>query len=199
MKRNWWIAGGAAVAVVVAVSLMGGPDREAYAREVEERRAEKLKFLKNSSESPFVQFKVPLGELSWYPVDMDYRVTAKVERMETAQYQVVRKSDGSTERYLRYAWLSFKWQGEQQKLLVLKRPFGPGLFLAFADATSGDTTYGGGRYLDLLELKGDRVTLDFNLAYNPYCAYVAEYQCPFPPAENVLKIKVEAGEMDYGK
>ena len=67
------------------------------------------------------------------------------------------------------------------------------LFVPFRDATSGQTTYGAGRYLDA-PLVGEQVTLDFNRAYQPYCAYSDAWTCPLPPAENWLRVKVEAGE-----
>jgi uncharacterized protein (DUF1684 family) len=77
-------------------------------------------------------------------------------------------------------------------------PFSGTLFLAFADATSANETYGAGRYLDLKKVPGaTSVTLDFNKAYNPYCAYSDKFSCPFPPKENVLKVAVKAGEKSF--
>jgi uncharacterized protein (DUF1684 family) len=64
----------------------------------------------------------------------------------------------------------------------------------FRDATTGKETYGAGRYLDVLRIKGEDYVLDFNTAYNPLCAYSPRYNCPYPPAQNRLKIPVEAGE-----
>jgi uncharacterized protein (DUF1684 family) len=72
------------------------------------------------------------------------------------------------------------------------------LFLAFADATSGIETYGAGRYLDVKKVPAaTSIELDFNLAYNPYCAYNENFSCPFPPKENVLKVAILAGEKSY--
>ena len=77
-------------------------------------------------------------------------------------------------------------------------PYRGTLFLAFADATSGDETYGAGRYLDVKKVPGaTTVTLDFNKAYNPYCAYSDNFSCPFPPKENILSIPIKAGEKVY--
>ena len=67
------------------------------------------------------------------------------------------------------------------------------LFLPFTDLTSGDGSYGGGRFLDTTIPKGDTIVLDFNKAYNPYCAYNSAYSCPIPPKENDLLVRVEAG------
>jgi uncharacterized protein (DUF1684 family) len=74
------------------------------------------------------------------------------------------------------------------------------LFLAFGDATSARETYGGGRYLDITKTPGSTtITLDFNQAYNPYCAYDDTYSCPLPPAENLLTVAIKAGEKNYHK
>ena len=76
------------------------------------------------------------------------------------------------------------------------------LFIPFTDATSGEETYESGRYIDLeiKDIKGDRVLLDFNRAYNPYCAYVTgKFNCPIPPIENRLKIAIPAGEKSFSK
>jgi Uncharacterized conserved protein len=72
------------------------------------------------------------------------------------------------------------------------------LFLPFADETSADETYGAGRYLDLKKTPGaSTMVLDFNKAYNPYCAYSDNFSCPFPPKENILKVAIKAGEKSY--
>jgi hypothetical protein len=71
------------------------------------------------------------------------------------------------------------------------------LFLPFRDATSGQETYGAGRYIDVGAARDGRVTVDFNLAYNPYCAYNPSYSCPLPPRENWLDVPIRAGEQDY--
>jgi uncharacterized protein (DUF1684 family) len=74
---------------------------------------------------------------------------------------------------------------------------GGGLFLPFGDATNGTQTYAGGRYVDLRELSDGRLRLDFNRAYNPYCAYNARWVCPLPPAQNRMAVAVRAGERSY--
>jgi uncharacterized protein (DUF1684 family) len=71
------------------------------------------------------------------------------------------------------------------------------LFIPFKDLTNGEDTYGGGRYLDLKIPEGETILIDFNRAYNPYCAYNHNYSCPIPPFENHLKVKIEAGVKKY--
>jgi len=76
------------------------------------------------------------------------------------------------------------------------------LFIPFTDLTSGNGTYEAGRYIDIKseEIRGDHVIIDFNKAYNPYCAYVKNvYNCPIPPRENDLPVAILAGEKEYGK
>lgn len=183
--------------VIGYYSVSSGENSEDYQSDVLAERKKKENFLKSSQESPFVMAGIEMQPLDHYPIDPKYRVTASVEKIETRQFMMIRNSDGTNLRYLKYAWLYFKIDEKPQKLLVLKPVFGLGLFLGFADETSGETTYGGGRYLDLEQIKGDRLTLDFNLAYNPYCAYFSNYNCPLPPKENILKVAISAGEKDY--
>jgi uncharacterized protein (DUF1684 family) len=115
---------------------------------------------------------------------------------------VLTTSTGEEERYLDYAWAIFDLDGTEHRLLVLEiMSMGPNrgkLFLAFADETSARETYGGGRYLDLKKIPAaTTIELDFNKAYNPYCAYNENYSCPLPPPENLLKVAILAGEKSY--
>ncbi len=109
-------------------------------------------------------------------------------------------SKGSPQAYVKYGTLSFELQGKRLKLYVYKSaedPFSRSLFVPFSDATSGIETYKSGRYLDLEEHGGDKYDLDFNTAYNPFCAYNEEYICPIPPGENRIAVKIMAGEKNY--
>jgi len=100
-------------------------------------------------------------------------------------------------RYVRYAWAEFDLQGNRQRLLLLKdrdSRVSNRLFLAFRDRTSGKETYGGGRYIDLFQQREADITIDFNLAYNPYCVFNYTYSCPLAPEENLLEVPIPAGE-----
>ena len=110
---------------------------------------------------------------------------------------VMATSDGQTRRYVRSGRVEFHVGGEAASLTLLSSPGHPGYFVPFRDATSGHETYGAGRYLDLEAYEEGMIELDFNLAYNPYCAYSDAYSCPLPPPENWLKVRIEAGERDY--
>jgi uncharacterized protein (DUF1684 family) len=105
-------------------------------------------------------------------------------------------------KYLEYAFAEFELNNVVCKLLILEiadnSEYRGTLFLPFADETSAKETYGAGRYLELKKTPGaTSVTLDFNAAYNPYCAYADNFSCPFPPKQNFLKTAVRAGEKKY--
>ncbi len=202
MKRYLWILGILALGVVIFSTLFTGEDASAYRERIADMRADNEAFLKNASNSPFNQYDITYRGLDYFPIDRDYRVVAKIQRLSSREYVTIQNSDGTADRYLRFAYLDFQLKGGSHRLVVLKKSgMGPmnQLLLAFADATSGDSTYGGGRYLELTALKGDQVMLDFNLAFNPYCAYAASFLCPLPPRENLLEVAIEAGEKDYRK
>ncbi len=106
-------------------------------------------------------------------------------------------SDGHVRTYYRAAKLSFNIEGEPVELTALRSPGHPGLFLPFRDATSGSESYGAGRYLDLEDPVDGKLHVDFNLAYNPYCAYSDDYSCALPPHENWLTVPIRAGERSF--
>jgi uncharacterized protein len=108
----------------------------------------------------------------------------------------VQTSDGQERVYRRDYRVSFEVNGESASLAMYTTDQ-PGFFIPFRDATSGKTSYGAGRYLDLEANDDGTVTLDFNMAYNPYCAYNESYSCPLPPHENWLTVPIEAGEKDW--
>ncbi|MGV3557955.1 DUF1684 domain-containing protein [Larkinella arboricola] len=166
---------------------------EAYRLEVAQKRKEKEEFFRTSTESPFTD-KSKISSLIYFNPDPAYRVQARLERFADKKKVVIRLTDGSEEVYEKYAHAVFTLQDEICRLLVLKQK--NTLSVLFKDKTSGKDTYGGGRYLDFSEndIKENRLIIDFNEAYNPYCAYNHEYACPVPPAENTLPIEVRAGE-----
>ena len=187
----------AALGALVYYSLGAGNGQEAYETAIREKRLAKETYLRTGTASPFVLSGTTPEDFSYFPIDDDYKVTAVVDRITERQVMRIQNSDGTSSQYLKYAWLTFELKEQPMKLLVLKPAFSPGFFLGFADETSGESTYGGGRYLDIESLRSDRVSLDFNLAYNPYCAYASDYLCPLPPAENILDLAIEAGEKKY--
>ena len=177
-----------------------GNSEETYVNEVLKERSEKEDYMQTSSSSPFINKLATYEPLKYYEVDPAFKVKAEVEKINELSYINVSESDGSSKQYIKYAWLNFELSQQPLRLLVLK-PVGFGqmnvLFTAFADETSGSATYGSGRYLDLSFKNASSITLDFNKAYNPYCAYDESFACPFPPTENILPISITAGEKVY--
>jgi uncharacterized protein (DUF1684 family) len=190
-----------AVVGFVFYSLSGGQSDEGYTQTILKEREEKDTFMKGD-ESPFIDTTEFFTGLKYFTPDLKYRVTANLEEVDSKKVVVLTTSDGKEQKYLEYAYATFSMDGVENKLLLLEiMDMGPQrgkLFLAFADATSAMETYGAGRYLDVKKVPGaTSITLDFNQAYNPYCAYSDTFSCPFPPKENILKIAVRAGEKSY--
>jgi len=138
--------------------------------------------------------------LEYFDYDPALRVLGETVRGDDAVRDVA-ASGGETVRFRRFGWARFELAGEERELsLYWLEGYGGGVFLPFADETSGKETYGGGRYLldtvkgaDLGEADG-RLVLDFNFAYNPSCSYDPRWVCPLSPPENRLGVAVRAGE-----
>ena len=138
--------------------------------------------------------------LNFYPIDLKFRVAANFKRTPNETPFLMPTTTDRTPQYVKYGEVNFTIDGVSlqlyvyQSLPVSKDPeYIDYLFLPFTDLTSGDGSYGGGRFLDTTIPKGDTMVLDFNKAYNPYCAYNSAYSCPIPPKENDLLLRVEAG------
>lgn len=137
----------------------------------------------------------------FFPINPAYRVEARFVRTPDAVPFDIPTSSGHARPYVEFGEAVFKIEGKLFKLkiyqsqeLIKKPEYKDHLFLPFRDATNGKDTYGGGRYLDLEIPAGDVIVIDFNKAYQPYCAYNAyDYSCPVVPAENTLPVPVLAG------
>jgi len=149
-----------------------------------------------------------LQYLRFYDADSTYRVTAKAELLTNQTPFVIPAFDGTQKQYVRYALLSFTLNDKALQLTIYKSialsanpAFSNYLFLPFNDTTNGKETYGGGRYIDLTtkDIKNGSIVIDFNKAYNPYCAFASGYSCPKPPDENNLDMAIAAGEKNFGK
>ncbi|QSE97397.1 DUF1684 domain-containing protein [Fulvivirga lutea] len=178
-------------------SFSGGQTTEEYIAEIEEEREEQDIFMRNSSESPFYKKTDTYNGLKHYPIDIKYKINAKFIEPPAKNIRKLPTNDDSFREYLEYGYAEFTLFDKKQSLLILENVEDEKLFLAFGDETSAETTYGAGRYLDVTHSGGNSITLDFNLAYNPYCAYSDEFSCPLPPRENLLSVPIEAGEKTY--
>ena len=144
--------------------------------------------------------------LDFYKFDSTYVVEARFKRVENAEWFNMKTTTDRVSKERVYGVLSFELKGDSYSLkvyqgqdLMNKEGFEDYLFLPFLDETNGLGSYGGGRYIDLRIPKSDSVIIDFNKAYNPYCAYNAKFSCPIVPRINYLKTKVEAGVKAFAK
>ena len=152
-------------------------------------------------ESPLTEedFKTFKG-LDFYPIDEKYIVKATFIHTPEEKIFKMKTTGTRTPEYVKYGQLIFSLDGQEFKLnlyqnidLIKKEGFADYLFLPFSDLTCGKESYIGGRYIDMRIPKSDMVSIDFNKAYNPYCAYNHKYSCPIVPLENDLQIAILAG------
>ena len=145
-------------------------------------------------------------ELEFYDINLDYRVEANFVRTPNETPFLMPTTTSRLPEYVKYGEAHFELDGKKLKLNLYQNTtpsedpkYADHLFLPFTDYTSGDGSYGGGRFIDSHIPEGDTIIIDFNLAYNPYCAYNPGYSCPIPPKENDLLVRIEAGVKDFGK
>ncbi len=169
---------------------------DAWMRELETERAMKNEFMARHPESPFVGGRVPFHELRYFPPDPEFRISATLERAPVPEEAYLR-TNRDNQAVMRYLGdLAFSVGGRALRLRVYHAGEGVGtsVFVPFRDTTSGRESYGPGRYLTLELNPDDEYELDFNRAFNPYCAYTDDFECGFPPAENDLPVPIRAGE-----
>lgn len=144
-------------------------------------------------------------ELDFYPIDLEFLVTATLLRTPDAKPFKMPTSTSRMAEYVQYGELHFEVKGTYQMLPIYQdtdhenqKGYEDYLFLPFTDPTNADTTYGGGRYLEMwIPEEGNTMVIDFNKAYNPYCAYSPRYSCPIPPKANNLTVAIEAGVKQF--
>lgn len=133
--------------------------------------------------------------LEYFPENPALRFELLLERYAKPETLILATSTGDEREYLRVGEIQFDVLGTMCSLDVLEDDYG--FFIPFVDATAPAETYGGGRYLEPTEIRSDILYVDFNLAYNPYCAYNHKWSCPLPPASNRLSVRIEAGEKNF--
>lgn len=178
---------------------------ENYSYILLKERAEKDTELKTDEKSPLTEEdKTDFKGLHYYPPDEQYRVFAVLERFDNPFHFKMKTTTERLPEYATYGRISFQIRDTTYQLFVyqnielMKKPgYEKYLFIPFNDNTNAETTYGGGRFLDTNIPESDTLILDFNKAYNPYCAYNSRYSCPIPPKENFLDTRIEAGEMKW--
>ncbi|MDD4307527.1 MAG: DUF1684 domain-containing protein [Thermoplasmata archaeon] len=179
------------------VDPMQEPD--AWKEKILRNRAEKDRYLSKDEKSPIPQEKRGnFKGLNYYPPDSNFSFLLALHEHAEKDVTVVKDSKGNDRRYIRWGEFRFDVGDVEIVLQAYKSEVGEKrLFVPFKDLTSGNETYGAGRYLDMETeecFSGGKWALDFNEAFNPYCAYSHNYACPLVPPENWLKVRIEAGE-----
>lgn len=148
------------------------------------------------------------AKFQFYKIKPDYRVRAKFERIDDSKGFIMKTSGKESKKYYKYGLLRFSLKNKplhltiyQSDQLMRNEEYKDYLFVPYTDETSGEESYGGGRYLDfkMSEIINNELVIDFNKAYNPYCAYAEGYNCPIPPRENDLPVSIKAGEKYFSK
>ena len=161
---------------------------------LEDFRRNKDDFMRDP-ESPLPEEDRPgFKGLAYFPENSALSLDLPIDTNVSHDLMTMETSDGRQRMYRRAGRVSFTVDGKPAVLNVYEDEHG--YFLPFRDATSGRESYGAGRYLEP-ELKDGKLYVDFNYAYNPYCAYSPRYSCPLPPGENWLKVPIAAGEQKF--
>ena len=166
--------------------------------ELEQFRKEKDDFFRTGRESPLTrEQKKQFKGLNYFPENPALELEVIVEPFEEKQKIEMQTSTGDVQTYYRYGRFEFEVENQTAALTLYADVDGQDFFLPFADSLAGSETYGAGRYLEPQHLSGNHFLVDFNLAYNPYCAYNESWSCPLTPFENRLKVPIRAGEKNF--
>jgi len=171
-------------------------DTEIYQQEL-------VEFYTNPSTTPLNSEETAIFKgITFFPINEKYNLIADFTPINDGDIIPFPTSAGKIKYYKEYGIATFTIDKQQQSLKIyqanpIMENYLTHLFLPFTDETNGNTTYGGGRYLDLDTEKSftqnGKIKLNFNKAYNPYCAYSSRYNCPIPPGNNSLEIEINAG------
>ncbi|WP_038028658.1 DUF1684 domain-containing protein [Thermonema rossianum] len=183
---------------ILAYSLIDQRKEEDVMQKIEKFRREKDEAFKYRDDSP-IENREAFSHLNYFPPNVQYRIKARwVPVDENEADFLVQMTDSTFDRLRSVAYAFFEYEGKEYQLLLFEKEDNAGYwFLPFKDASNGKETYEGGRYLDVEKPKGNTLILDFNFAYNPYCAYSPDYSCPIPPKQNHLDFAILAGEKKF--
>lgn len=166
--------------------------------ELDEFRQEKDRFFGSHPQSPLTpEQRRSFQGLRYYSENPALRLRLPLDTDVPHDVIVMETSTGDQQTYARAGKVSFTVDGREVALYLYAAEDAHQLFLPFRDATSGTETYGAGRYLEVEAREDGTVVVDFNYAYNPYCAYNEQWSCPIPPVENWLRAPIRAGEMTF--
>lgn len=195
------------VALFFVITVLGAQPNEVILSEIQVYQSqENDEFMDPDSSILPKEILAEFTGLEFYPIDLKFRVEATFLRTPDEKPFLMPTTTKRLPEYVKYGEAHFNIDGTSFKLNLYQNTqpsddpeYIDYLFLPFTDLTSGDGSYGGGRYVDATIPKGETMIIDFNKAYNPYCAYNPRYSCPIPPKENDLLIRIEAGVKDFGK
>ena len=179
---------------------MNAEDRDTWGRALTRFRAEKDEFFRTSEGSPLPHGGgAGFSGLRYYDPNPSFRFEARLQRYSNPASVMMTTSKGTRQLFNRVGYFEVAIEGETVRVQAYQSAEreDPSIFVPFRDATSGQESYGASRYLDLEVEHDDNYALDFNYAYNPYCAYSDDYVCPLPPQENWLQVPITAGERKY--
>jgi uncharacterized protein (DUF1684 family) len=160
---------------------------------LESFRMEKNIFFRADADSPLTpEQKRKFRGLNYFPENPALELEVEVKEFPAKDSIVMQTTTGDTQSYLRFGRFSFSVDGQPAELTIYQNK--DGFFLPFVDSLRGTETYPAGRYLEPVSLKGRIFRVDFNYAYNPYCAYNERWSCPITPAENRIAVPIRAGE-----
>ena len=190
MRRTLW-----ALCLTVAFAGCSSPPEDYVGRIASEREQKDEMFRSDRRDSPVKADEIDqFVPLSYFPIDESYAVPAELEPAPRQVAITMPTSTGKLRTVQRIGTLKFNLRGQPLKLTAFLEEGSQRLFVPFSDLTSGAETYQAGRYMNLDPSPSGIYIVDFNIAYNPYCYYNAEYDCPLPPAENRLTVPIRAGE-----
>ena len=175
-------------------------DEEVWRRGLLNSRKQKEDYFLNGHDSPLKRDgKSNDGPLNYFEPDPSYRFEVALNRHSDPGSIIMATSKGTRRLFNNIGYFEVDIGGQPVRIQAYQSAErdDPSVFIPFRDATSGGETYGAARYIDLEVEHDDRYALDFNYAYNPYCAYSDSYTCPLPPSENWLKVPIRAGEKKY--
>ncbi|MEM5566786.1 DUF1684 domain-containing protein [Psychroserpens sp. AS72] len=186
--------------LLLVTALSCAQDKVPVAGETEFQREINSEY-KDASKSPLKakDLKTFKG-LDFFKFDSTFVVQAVFKRTPNEDVFKMKTTTSRLPEYVKYGIVSFEINGKPYELniyqnqgLIKEEKYKDYLFLPFLDNTNGEESYGGGRYIDMNLPEGDTIEIDFNSAYNPYCAYNEKYSCPIVPRENYLDLEVRAG------
>ena len=190
----------AIIGVTIFNFMTVGESETEYIERIEEERKNKDRFMRSGS-SPFNdQDKADFTGLKHFPINPNMKIRARVTPVAQKRPIFITTTTGEQRRYIPFGYAEFELLGQPQKLILYQdweEKDRNKISLMFADETSGRSTYGGGRYIELRKDSEKAITIDFNMAYTPFCHFNDEYSCPIPPRENLMTIPIEAGEKLY--